>query len=121
MTTTTQGTTANSSAGPVATNLLATIVTRTLAVFPDLTRLLLFGSRARGTMTVDSDYDLLVVVPNLPPGAGRSVPLRLALRGLGAAFDIVVLTPVEFVELQHSNAQLAQTLTREAVVLYEAA
>ena len=101
-------------------DLRATILARTREVFPQLDRLLLFGSRARGDARPDSDYDLLVVDPTVAPRAGRSVPLRLALRGLGASFDILVLTPEEFAELQQSNASLAQGLLQEAVVLHEA-
>ena len=33
------------------------------SVRPEIQRLILFGSRARGTHRLDSDYDLLLVVP----------------------------------------------------------
>ena len=102
-------------------DVLRCVVDRTREVFPRAERVLLFGSRARGDARPDSDYDLLVVVPDLPARAGRSVALRLALRGLGVAFDILVLTPREFRELQQSRAQLAGAMLRDAVVLHEAA
>ncbi len=43
--------------------VVSTFLRRTRALRPLLTRLFLFGSRARGDWRPDSDYDLLVVMP----------------------------------------------------------
>lgn len=84
-------------------DILSEVVARTREVWPHVQRILLFGSRARGEARQDSDFDLLIVVPDLPTDTARTTRLRLALRGLGAAFDIVALTPDEFVQLQHAS------------------
>ena len=46
--------------------VLREIVAHTRAVFPEVERILLFGSRARGHGRPDSDYDLIVVTPTCP-------------------------------------------------------
>ncbi len=50
--------------------------------------LVLFGSRARGTGSGDSDYDLLVVLPG-PVNWRTAGAIYAALRGLDATFDIL--------------------------------
>ena len=53
-------------------------------------RVLLFGSQAWGEPDDDSDFDLLVVVPDDADTARLAVEIRLRLKDLPAAFDIVV-------------------------------
>lgn len=50
----------------------------------------LLGSRARGTAHEDSDYDLLVVVPDsTPPDQVNPVAGYAIIRGLGIPADII--------------------------------
>jgi len=53
-------------------------------------RIILFGSRARGTATADSDVDLLVVTDR--PGSKRrqAVAIDLALADISVAKDVVI-------------------------------
>ncbi|WP_306535225.1 HEPN domain-containing protein [Geobacter sp.] len=62
----------------------------------DPERIILFGSQARGTADSRSDADFLVITQLT--GRRRTLMLEMdrALRGLGLARDIVVLTPEEF-------------------------
>ena len=54
---------ADKSASPILDQTLAGIVRRLIDAYrPE--RIYLFGSRARSDFGTDSDYDLLVVVPN---------------------------------------------------------
>jgi predicted nucleotidyltransferase len=84
-------------------------------------RIYLYGSRARGDSRVDSDYDLMVVVPSseLPPHRRAQVAYRL-LYGLGIPKDIVVWTREEFDRYLPVVASLAATVVREGRVLYAA-
>lgn len=102
-------------------DVLAEVGRRTRALWPDVERILLFGSRGRGEARPDSDYDLLIVVPNLPTDTARTAPLRLTLRGLGASFDLLALTPAEFAELQASTAWHARELLATAREVLRAA
>lgn len=54
-------------------------------------RVILFGSHARGDASVESDVDFLVIEPDVDDWMAESVRLRRELRGLPAAFDIVVV------------------------------
>jgi predicted nucleotidyltransferase len=58
----------------------------------------LFGSRARGTAEPDSDWDLLVVVPDAVAEGGATDPMAAwELRKLaGARADLVVCAASEF-------------------------
>ncbi len=65
-------------------------------------RIYLFGSHARGDVGPDSDYDLLVVVPDdAPPERRRSRLAYQALRGTGTAADVLVTTRSYFEARRH--------------------
>ena len=60
-------------------------------------RIYLFGSRARGNATDDSDYDLLVIVAQSDlPRYKREQAAYGALWGVGTSVDVLVLTREEF-------------------------
>ena len=84
-------------------------------------RIYLFGSTARGDSCPDSDYDLMVVVPDDTP-----VPLRdsgrayKAIWRLGVASDVLVWTHSSFEDRLHLKASLPSTIAREGKLLYAA-
>ncbi len=81
----------------------------------------LFGSAARGDAGPDSDYDLMVVVPDeAPPDRRRSRKAYEALRGLGIAKDVLVSTTGSFNRQLHLRASLPSTIVREGRLLYGA-
>ena len=81
-------------------------------------RIILFGSRARGAATADSDVDLLVVAPSTEPPWQRVVPLYRALRGLGVSKDILWHTPEEVAHWQDALSHVIAVALREGKVLY---
>lgn len=99
--------------------VLAELVRRLVAAFqPE--RVYLFGSKARGDSGPDSDYDLLVVVPDeAPPERRRSRLAYEALRGTGVAADVLVLTRSAFDGRLHLRASLPSTVATEGALLYE--
>jgi predicted nucleotidyltransferase len=81
----------------------------------------LFGSRAKGEATADSDYDFLVVVSHSEkPRYQRNQEAYLALCGSGVAKDVIVLTREEFESSQRAVSSLASTVLRDGVLLLDA-
>ena len=100
--------------------LLDDIVARLVdALGPD--EVYLFGSRARGDSEEESDIDLLVIVPHSnQPGFKRDREALRALRGLGCAVDVIVLTRAEFDAKRQVVCSLPATVCREGKLLYAA-
>ena len=82
-------------------------------------KIVLFGSRARGQSSGNSDYDLLVIEPSDLPRHKRAGKYRRALIVLGVAKDIVVWTPKEVAEWRQVPNAFITTVIREGMVLYE--
>lgn len=84
-------------------------------------RIYLFGSRARGDLGPDSDFDLLVVVPDTaPPERRRSRLAYEHLWGTGTAADVLVWPARRFAERARLRASLPGTILREGTLLYAA-
>ncbi len=97
---------------------LAEIVRRLVEAYqPE--RVYLFGSVARGDAGPDSDYDLLLIVPDDAPPERRDSKLApRALRGTGIAADVIVWTASAFERRKHVVASLPATVVREGRLLY---
>ena len=97
---------------------LAEIVRRLVDAYqPE--RIYLFGSQSRGDAGPDSDFDLLVVVPNeAPPEKRRSRLAYERLWGTGVAADVLVWTAEGFDSRIHLRASLPATVLREGKLLY---
>ena len=81
-------------------------------------RIILFGSVARGDANRHSDVDLLVV----KDGADlRRLAARIYRRlyGVGAAVDIVMVTPRDVERYGDSHALVIKPALREGTVMYE--
>lgn len=84
-------------------------------------RIYLFGSMARGDASPDSDFDLMVVVPDEASDERRRSRLGYeALRGTGIAADVLVCTSSYFDERLHLRASLPATIVREGKLVHAA-
>ena len=100
--------------------VLAEVMRRLVEVYHPL-RIYLFGSVARGDAGPDSDYDLMVVVPDeTPPELQDSKLGYRALQGLGIAKDLLVWPRRFFEEQLHLRASLPSTVRDEGKLLYAA-
>jgi len=87
------------------------------ALHPDA--IYLFGSHARGDANVDSDLDLMVIVPESNQTRyHRSVDARRLVSDITVPKDIVVLTRQEWKDGQQVVCSLASAVRREGILLH---
>jgi uncharacterized protein len=98
---------------------LAEVVRRLAEKFqPD--RIYLFGSQARDEATEDSDFDIMVVVPESDlPSHRRAQQAYSVLWGTGIPVEVLVFTREQFERQSRVVASLAATVAREGRLLYE--
>jgi len=84
-------------------------------------RVYLFGSYARGEAGPDSDYDLMLIMPDDAPS--RLLDPRTAcqvLGGTGIAADVLLWRRSSFERRRHLRASLPATIEAEGKILYAA-
>lgn len=90
---------------------------------PDVDRILLFGSRARGDAGAYSDLDIIIVrrtkVPFLQRLGDAYQRLAEASLGLGVDVDLLVYTPEEYRRMLAEGNSLITLAHREGRLLYE--
>ena len=108
------------SAPSVRDAVLAEVVRRLVEAYrPEC--IYLFGSVARGDAGPDSDYDLLVVMPDDSSAEHRRSRLAYeVLRGTGTAADVLVCTHSYFEQRRSLKASLPGTVLREGRALHGA-
>ncbi|MFA5844788.1 MAG: nucleotidyltransferase domain-containing protein [Coriobacteriia bacterium] len=93
--------------------------THRLVVELSPTSVYLFGSRARGDASPDSDYDFFVVMPSRQE---RPLPrirrAYRALRGLGISKDVIVTTVERFERMKGLETSLEHEVATEGRLLY---
>ncbi len=81
-------------------------------------RVILFGSHARGEAGEDSDVDFLVIEPDVDDWMAESVRLRRVLRGLPAAFDVLVVHNHYAEEWKHVYGTVVHAALEEGRVVH---
>jgi predicted nucleotidyltransferase len=100
-------------------NLKLTEIVKRLAEAYHPERIYLFGSTARGDQGPDSDFDLMVVVPDDAPSSLRRSRLAYErLWGTGTAADVLVWTHTSFESRKAVTASLPATILREGRLVY---
>ena len=84
-------------------------------------KIILFGSYARGSATIDSDADILVVMPVKGSKRKRATDIDLALVGVDLPVDVIVVTPEELEQNRNRIGTIIYPALREGRVLYERA
>ena len=102
----------------VAESILTEVTRRLVEQFAP-TRIILFGSQARGTADDRSDVDLLVVCRVTGRKRDAMVAMDRALGGLGIARDVIVQTPQEFERDRHIPGTIARPAALEGRILHD--
>ncbi len=92
------------------------VVGNVVAHFPEVERIILFGSRARGDARPDSDWDFLIIMPSKERSIRRGIAVRKAARIHGIPIDFLVRTPAE---VKEGFPMMADDILGEGKILYE--
>lgn len=98
---------------------LAEVVARLVAASHP-SRVILFGSYARGTATRDSDLDLIVIEPVLDNPGEEMIRLHEAAGDAGAGLDILVYSEEEAARRGQVPGTVVYWALKEGKVLYDA-
>ena len=82
-------------------------------------KIVLFGSRARGDAHEDSDYDLLVVKDEIESYSEETHEIGVALMTLPIFADVLLRTSEEDKRKQQLQIGLQRSVMEEGIVLYE--
>ncbi len=92
---------------------------RRVVASADPERILLFGSHARGCASLDSDVDLLVVMPLAGSRRRRATEIERSLVGVDLPVDLVLVTPEESERYRETPGTVIKSALEEGHVLYE--
>ena len=84
-------------------------------------KIILFGSRARGDGTAESDLDLLVVLSSVKDRRAEMVRLQACLSGLGVPTDILVFSEQQVEKWGDVPGTILYPALREGILVYDAA
>jgi len=84
----------------------------------DPDRIILFGSRAVGTGSEESDYDLLILKDTFARPIDRRVEVEAILRDRAMPLDILVYTPQEMNYLYSIGSPFIEEVIETGRVLY---
>ncbi|MBN1846911.1 MAG: nucleotidyltransferase domain-containing protein [Sedimentisphaerales bacterium] len=94
-------------------------MTRRIRSVSDPEKIILFGSRARGTAHAGSDFDILIIQDSDQPRYRRAVALYRILADLPVEVELVVYTPEEVNQWSRVPEAFVTTALREGKVIYE--
>ena len=95
-------------------------VTRRIVALVNPRRVILFGSAARGRMTKDSDFDMLVIMKAPVHRRQMAQKIYRGLHGVGIAVDVVVATEADIKKYGSRSGTVLKPALKEGRVLYEA-
>jgi len=80
--------------------------------------IILFGSHARGEAGLDSDVDLLIVMPVSGSKREKAIEIAVALHDIPVAKDVIVVTPDDFQWRKDIVGTIERPAAREGKLLY---
>ena len=105
----------------VSSDAVADEIARRLAeVTPPRSRVVMFGSRARGDSHAHSDVDLLVIEPFVDDPIAEAVRLRSALDGLRVPIDVLVFGQQDAQRRSAVRGSVVERALREGRILVDA-
>lgn len=81
-------------------------------------KIILFGSHARGQAGLDSDVDLLVVMPVSGSKREKAIEIAVVLHDIPVAKDVIVVTPDDFEWRRKIIGTIERPAARQGKLLY---
>jgi predicted nucleotidyltransferase len=81
-------------------------------------KIILFGSHARGQAGLDSDVDLLIVMPVSGSRREKAIEIAVSLHDIPVAKDVIVVTPDDFKWRSQIIGTIERPAARQGKVLY---
>ena len=81
-------------------------------------KIILFGSHARGQAGLDSDVDLLIVMPVSGSKREKAIEIAVALHDIPVAKDVIVVTPDDFEWRSQTVGTIERPAVRQGKLLY---
>ena len=100
-------------------NILQETIKRILDVVQPK-KIILFGSAARGKIHINSDIDLLVVIPSGMHRRNTAQKIYRNMIGVGFAADIIVVTEDDIEKFKNNMEMIIQPALKEGKLLYAA-
>jgi uncharacterized protein len=104
----------------LSADAIAAAARRVAAAASSPSRVVLFGSYARGTADDGSDLDLLVIQREVPNRAAEYLRLRQAVGSVGIGVDVVVYSEQEATRRAQVPGTLLYWAIKEGRVLHDA-
>ena len=102
-------------------NVIYETIKQTINNYLPDARILLFGSHARGDNDSQSDYDLLIITPNLMAKEERQIESRTLhralVKGVHAPFDLLFFSEDEIKQKKELPGHIIGTAIREGIIL----
>lgn len=81
-------------------------------------KIILFGSHARGQAGLDSDVDLLIVMPVSGSKREKAIEIAVSLHDIPVAKDVIVVTPDDFEWRSKIVGTIERPAARQGKLLY---
>lgn len=85
----------------------------------ELSKIILFGSQARGTADSKSDVDLLIISDKVEDKFSAMTRMRKVLLKLNYGFDVIILSNSEYKRDKKYPGTIARYASAEGTLLYE--
>lgn len=100
-----------------STEVIEQIGERLARAAPPNSRVVLFGSHARGNADADSDFDVLVIEPTVDDMISEAVRLRSELDELEVPIDIIVMDQAKADQRAGERGTMVERALREGRLL----
>ena len=82
-------------------------------------KIILFGSQARGTSTLGSDIDIMIILDHVADRRSQMVNIRRLLLPLGGRVDVLVVTEKTFEEWHETPGNIYFEAAQDGQVLFD--